>query len=180
MRRENWIDWAKTLGILLVVMGHSTYAEAEVVRMVFMVHMPIFFFVSGYLFNTQCTRRELARKNWRTLFVPYLLFNAVSVAYTLLTRLAKLAGGGTVDWEFSVLGPLRHTLLCDAPGMCCGPTWFLIALIWCKFFTHALHTSRSRLAQAALLASWGGGSNNALRRASAAVPPLRHCWADMV
>ena len=30
MARENWIDWAKAIGILLVVMGHSHYANDKI------------------------------------------------------------------------------------------------------------------------------------------------------
>lgn len=35
MQRENWIDWAKALGILLVVMGHSLYASKDVTSFIF-------------------------------------------------------------------------------------------------------------------------------------------------
>lgn len=43
MQRENWIDWAKALGILLVVMGHSVYASKDVTSFIFVIHMPLFF-----------------------------------------------------------------------------------------------------------------------------------------
>lgn len=33
-QRKNWIDWAKAIGILLVVMGHSEYSNPLVVRMI--------------------------------------------------------------------------------------------------------------------------------------------------
>ena len=50
--RKNWIDWAKALGILLVVMGHSNYSLPDINPMIFMIHMPLFFVASGYLFKT--------------------------------------------------------------------------------------------------------------------------------
>lgn len=34
--RKNWIDWAKALGILLVVMGHSNYSQPNINPMIFM------------------------------------------------------------------------------------------------------------------------------------------------
>ena len=43
--RKNWIDWAKALGILIVVMGHSNYAQEDISPMIFMIHMPLFFVV---------------------------------------------------------------------------------------------------------------------------------------
>ena len=59
MQRKNWIDWAKAIGILLVVMGHSEYSNPLVVQMIFMIHMPLFFVVSGYLFKPNKSFREM-------------------------------------------------------------------------------------------------------------------------
>ena len=57
--RINWIDWAKAIGIFLVVTGHSHYYCEHVVPLIFMIHMPLFFVVSGYLFKTSGSVHEL-------------------------------------------------------------------------------------------------------------------------
>ena len=51
--RENWIDWAKTIGILLVVMGHLDTSLVEANTLISAFHMPLFFVISGYLSNNQ-------------------------------------------------------------------------------------------------------------------------------
>lgn len=48
-KRVSWIDIAKGLGIIFVVMGHSDNPVAQ--KYFFWFHMPLFFIISGYLFN---------------------------------------------------------------------------------------------------------------------------------
>ena len=49
-KRINWIDQAKGIGILLVVIGHMNIPQ-ELSKIIFSFHMPLFFFISGYLYN---------------------------------------------------------------------------------------------------------------------------------
>jgi fucose 4-O-acetylase-like acetyltransferase len=81
--RKTWIDWAKAIGILLVVMGHSNYAQDDINPMIFMIHMPLFFVVSGYLFKTDKGLKAITQSNIRTLLIPYILFNAIWMVYIL-------------------------------------------------------------------------------------------------
>lgn len=55
-----WIDYARLLGILLVVFGHvlqsqSLFTENESLHLiwnfVYLFHMPLFFIISGYLYK---------------------------------------------------------------------------------------------------------------------------------
>lgn len=48
--RIDWIDRAKYLGILLVLLGHTDCPEA-MKQSIYMFHMPLFFIISGYLWN---------------------------------------------------------------------------------------------------------------------------------
>lgn len=49
--RENWIDWAKSIGIMLVIMGHYGMGDKIYGTFIYAFHMPLFFIVSGYLFT---------------------------------------------------------------------------------------------------------------------------------
>ncbi len=51
MKRESKIDVAKGIGCLLVLLGHSLYINKHLKNWIFSFHMPLFFFISGYLFN---------------------------------------------------------------------------------------------------------------------------------
>jgi polysaccharide biosynthesis protein PslL len=48
-QREIWIDVAKGLGIITVVIGHSEIPFAK--HYFYWFHMPLFFILSGYFLN---------------------------------------------------------------------------------------------------------------------------------
>ena len=140
--RKNWIDWAKALGILLVVMGHSNYSQQDIIPMIFMIHMPLFFVASGYLFKTNKTLKEITQSNIRTLLIPYLLFNLISLVYLSGSTFVKQVTGADVDWNGQIFQPMCDTLLGVPGNLLCGPTWFLLALIWCKYIIYGIEKSK--------------------------------------
>ena len=140
--RKNWIDWAKALGILLVVMGHSNYSQSDINPMIFMIHMPLFFVASGYLFKTNKTLKEITQSNVRTLLIPYLLFNLISLVYHSGSAFRKQVMGADADWSGQIIQPLCDTLVGVPGNLLCGPTWFLLALIWCKYIIYGVERSK--------------------------------------
>lgn len=103
--------------------------------------MPLFFVISGYLFKTECNLKELTIRNFSGLIVPYFLYNVISSLYWLMLGGIKVAQGQAYDWENCVLKPLINTLLGHSLGTFDGPTWFLLALVWCKYFGWLIHRS---------------------------------------
>ncbi|HON53348.1 MAG TPA: acyltransferase family protein [Bacteroidales bacterium] len=70
-QRINWIDYAKVIGIYLVVLGHLPIPEQGSVY-IYSFHMPLFFFISGFLSKTNnITFRQFILKKIRTLIIPY-------------------------------------------------------------------------------------------------------------
>lgn len=72
-----WIDWLKSILISLVVVGHSiqfsdvSFESNWLFRFIYSFHMPLFFFVSGFLsFKSTFSIRELPRKLKR-LLLPF-------------------------------------------------------------------------------------------------------------
>ena len=47
--RLEWIDKAKGIGIILVILGH-TICPPNIKFWLYSFHMPLFFFLSGYVF----------------------------------------------------------------------------------------------------------------------------------
>lgn len=119
-----------------------------------MIHMPLFFVVSGYLFKAECSFKELMQRNLWGLIVPYFLFNIVASLYWLLLGGVKWYMGQPFDWEHCVNSPFWHTLLGYASGTFNGPTWFLLALVWCKCFCWLLQRGHAVTRICALLV-WG-------------------------
>lgn len=119
--------------------GHSHHNNETVVPMIFMIHMPLFFVVSGYLFKTEHSLKEITQRNWRGLIIPYILYNIIASSYWLLIGGVKFALGQPFDWENCVILPVTNTLFGYSCGTFDGPTWFLLALVWCKYFCWFLH-----------------------------------------
>jgi len=75
MNKLNWINVSKGIGILSVVAGH-TY-EGEITRNIFIFHMPLFFFISGYLLKPTKDYDYFFNKKSKHLLVPYVFFLAI-------------------------------------------------------------------------------------------------------
>lgn len=140
MQRKNWIDWAKAIGILLVVMGHSEYSNPLVVQMIFMIHMPLFFVVSGYLFKPNKSFREITISSWKTLIVPFFLFNLIVAVYQLIPYILTFIKTGNIDWNAAIFQQILELPKGIALTMFVGPSWFLLALVWCRYLTYLIHT----------------------------------------
>ncbi len=72
--RIAWIDIAKGLGILLIVLGHNDLAayHPTLHKFVYSFHIPLFFFLSGLFFRPQRTFTETVWRRFHTLLRPYL------------------------------------------------------------------------------------------------------------
>ena len=132
--RKVWIDIAKALGIWLVVWAHLPQGNQAVQAFIFAFHMPLFFFLSGYLLKPQSLRRTL-QAGARRLLLPYLLYAWLGWACWLALALWKqpaLLQDGHLLPDY-VLKPMlgmvyaegRHT---DNSVMINVPVWFLVGL----------------------------------------------------
>lgn len=72
MQREQWIDVFRGIGIVLVVWGH-VYGGYSF-DLIFLFHMPLFFFISGYLFRPVGDIAAFARRKAIQLLIPYAVF----------------------------------------------------------------------------------------------------------
>jgi fucose 4-O-acetylase-like acetyltransferase len=128
--RVDWVDIAKGLGIVLVVVGHVlrglgsshlmswTPAVQFADRWIYSFHMPLFFFLTGLFLFGSATKRQLSdfsSDKLRTIAYPYFV-------WSFLTVLLK-----------SVLGPIPNTPrdLSDLSQIAFAPIeqfWFLYVL----------------------------------------------------
>lgn len=71
--RLNWIDALKGIGIMLVVLGHHSL-PAALDTYIFSFHMPLFFFISGFLFDFgkySKSGANFVKGKFRSLLLPY-------------------------------------------------------------------------------------------------------------
>ena len=111
-KRIEYLDIAKGIGILLVVLGHNDFEVISlfVQRLIYSFHMPLFFFLSGYFVNTAVPFFDFFKKRFHSLIKPFLFtifliyFTSVSfekMGFNMaITRTVKsLYGSGHyLDW----------------------------------------------------------------------------------
>ncbi len=111
-KRIEYIDIAKGIGILLVVMGHNDFAVISpyAYQVIYSFHMPLFFFLSGYFLKTTIPFFDFFKKRFNSLLKPYLFtifiiyFTSISFEKmgfrTAIQRILKsLYGAGYyIDW----------------------------------------------------------------------------------
>lgn len=79
--RLKWMDSLKGITIILVVLGHLS-PPPILKQYIFSFHMPLFFFISGYLFkNERRTNREILKQKFNSLIIPYLWFMLLGYTY---------------------------------------------------------------------------------------------------
>lgn len=116
VERLHYVDIIKGIGIILVVLGH-TYRGNVVQNWLYSFHMPLFFFISGWLLNIekiiQINIRSFVVKKVRSLLLPYVLFYILTYLYWLLIE--------------------RHFRTFNQ-----GPLWFLISLFVAEIATRLI------------------------------------------
>jgi fucose 4-O-acetylase-like acetyltransferase len=74
--RIHWIDTLRAIAIVLVVLGHTPGIQnyQQAIKYIYSFHIPLFFFISGMLFNPKLTENKfllLVRNQFWALMVPY-------------------------------------------------------------------------------------------------------------
>ncbi len=91
--RIDWIDYAKALGVFLVIMGH-TYKGYTFIAWIYSFHMPLFFFLSGITLRIEETScKEFLRKRVKSLLIPYILYSMVYI----MMEIVKGILNGNID-----------------------------------------------------------------------------------
>lgn len=126
-QRQTWLDVLKGIGILTVVVGHISF-NRNLVGLIQMFHMPLFFLAGGWLHDTRAPQRAYALAKSRTLLLPYVCFLVILWPLELLMSAPP---GTALSWE-----RLAQPMLFGGRWLngAAGPLWFLT----CYFLTGQL------------------------------------------
>lgn len=135
MKRIEWIDIARGIGMILIIVGHSLYiyTSSDVARVIFAVHVPIFFILSGFLFSQHSWKRTMSGLN-KNILLPYVATATVVIALsTLSNHLPNIhglrgIGGGRESLIASIYGIGTPTNLFGINVPAIGAIWFLLAM----------------------------------------------------
>lgn len=126
--RVEYIDIAKGIGILLVILGHVVYdgnypmkGAGSISDFIFSFHMPLFFIISGFCIkDSKKLDKSVLLKMARIYLLPYAIWSVLYVAAFQLFY--------TVHYQSSFISLDNHQF-CHAISDCgIAPLWFLLAL----------------------------------------------------
>lgn len=126
-QRQTWIDVLKGIGILAVVVGHISF-NRNLVGLIQMFHMPLFFLAGGWLHDVRAPQRAFALSKARSLLRPYVCFLLILWP---LEMLMSAPPGSAFTWEHLALPMLFGGRMLNGAA---GPLWFLT----CYFLTQQL------------------------------------------
>lgn len=134
--REVWVDSARAILIIFVVMGHF-YSNAHwplyhYVDYVFLFHMPAFFVLSGYLYKPlhKINLKNYICKKFKRLIIPYISYLAIIT----LIRYTDIIVTDGIDFRFLLKDLLRNAYGGQYLNIDCGVLWFLT----CLFFVETI------------------------------------------
>ena len=76
-KREHYIDIAKGIAMVLVIIGHCEFAPSQLKWWLYSFHMPLFFLLSGLVFNPVKYKKftQFLKAKAQSLLVPYFLMS---------------------------------------------------------------------------------------------------------
>lgn len=136
--RELWIDTAKGIGMLSIMVGHlngSLPAFLDV-NFVYAYHLMLFFLLAGYNLKPRRVDGAYLKKRSRRLLLPYGISCLVIMAVNLITLLVKGEASAAAVGKSLLFDLLRSLYACGTPanyriwktGGQIGAIWFLPAM----------------------------------------------------
>lgn len=128
--RNQYIDILKGIGALSIVMGHASGSitigglTLSVGKFVYLYHLAIFFFCSGYLYKKGTDFGTYVLKRLKTLYVPFLKY---CLAYLIMRNIFIRMGiidANCYSLDESIIA-FTNILIFNGPGELLGAFWFL-------------------------------------------------------
>ncbi len=133
-KRIAYLDMARGIGMVLVVMGHIEYMSFEVLQGIYIFHMPLFFLISGILIwerqEEKKSLKELAKKKWKGIMIPYILFSGMILCIEASRILLKGLDEWDTWWHYAF-----QTICFQGVSV----LWFLPALFISELLFMGLH-----------------------------------------
>lgn len=144
--RITWLDRAKGIGILLVVIGHTVAPSSITANTIFSFHMPLFFILSGYLFNFSKYEKNISllfKNRIKSLLYPYFVSGFIFFIIFLLFQCPNpivdtpLSNILAILWqiiESSLYGVGAINIYTPLSNIApVGPAWFVVSLFCAEF-----------------------------------------------
>ncbi|WP_428911980.1 acyltransferase family protein [Niallia sp. Krafla_26] len=137
--RLGWLDVGKGIGMVFVIFAHD-HIPTMVKTLIYTFHMPLFFFLSGFLFSPT-KYRSFSRffiSKCKSLVIPYFSFSIIVYLWFLFRYSI-----GDIDYSSSLFKPLVGTIIGIRNSewtVHIGALWFLSCLFITELIFYFLKT----------------------------------------
>lgn len=147
-KRERWIDNAKGLAMVLVILGHVSGGLEGIFNFNFVwgIHLVVFFVVSGYTTKKNASIQLFLNDKFKKLMVPYFI-TCVAIIITDICN-SYIAGDNSIDTITNIIGTdLVRSFFASGAftnfgildiGARIGAIWFLPAMFFAGVFFQIL------------------------------------------
>lgn len=138
MKRDESVTIAKAIGIILMVVGHSGLGGYPI-RFIYLFHMPLFFFLSGYCFKESYLERpkEFLFRRLKGAYWPYVKWSLLFLLFHNFFAYFHIYGY-SLSLKVTLVKALHITTgLWDSEQLL-GGFWFLKSLFWGSLLFYAV------------------------------------------
>lgn len=90
--RLHYMDMAKGVGILCVIVGHL--GSQKISNVIYSFHMPLFFLISGYFICKESKPKNVIKKRLKQLLPAYLLTTLCIIVLVCICNTIDILTGG--------------------------------------------------------------------------------------
>ncbi len=138
-KRILWVDFAKAVAIIMVIMGHAiseyslNFKQLEII--IYSIHIPLFFILSGYTFKVKSDTKTWIIKRIKGIMLPYLLFCfLIFCCHILEILILHLDSGNFLKNLFSKSGIINTIFLTHKSVF--SNLWFLPCLLFSEIILY--------------------------------------------
>ena len=136
MKRYKYLDIARGIGLLLVIISHSCGLSSYLIN----YYIPLFFVVSGYIYKPGRSYGENIGRKAKRLLIPYFGYSAVLLAfYALMGRSMREMGEsvfGVLYSRYCLYDTTTHTDNVYLFTVANGAMWYLTAFFVTSLVYH--------------------------------------------
>ena len=142
-KHEYWLDALKGLAMIFVIAGHSGL-PMQVLNVIYFFHMPLFFFISGYLEKSKSDsfKAVLIRRGKRLIY-PYFVYGIIIVIYNTVYyyRTTNDIAKGVLK---RIVALIYGNFIFENNYAYIGTLWFLVASFCVSILFYWFHKTNSK------------------------------------
>ena len=85
LKRKDYVDYIKAIAIILVIIGHTNFANSHfyIKQWIYAFHIPVFFFATGLVMKKVTVNKDFIVNKLERLIIPYLLWGLVYSTFSV-------------------------------------------------------------------------------------------------